>query len=122
MPQLIAVHEIHRPGKNGKPEVIAPGKPFSANADEVKFFVDQTGAARRPSDEDRIPQLSDNEDGDSQTTSTTTTGGEVKVEDMTVPQLTEKAKELGLEIPANAKKPEILKLVQDKLAADGGLI
>lgn len=45
MKQLIAIHEVVRDGENGKSEVIAPGKGFSAT-DELTDVLLSLGAAR----------------------------------------------------------------------------
>lgn len=45
MKQLIAIHEVIRDGKNGKPEAIAPGKGFSAE-DELAEVLLAVGAAK----------------------------------------------------------------------------
>jgi hypothetical protein len=45
MKQLIAIHEVIRDGKNGKPEAIAPGKGFSAE-DELAEVLLAAGAAK----------------------------------------------------------------------------
>lgn len=45
MKQLIAIHEVIRDGKNGKPEAIAPGKGFSAE-DELAEVLLSAGAAK----------------------------------------------------------------------------
>lgn len=39
MPQLIAIHEIHCDDANGKSQVIAPGKSFSASDDLAKELL-----------------------------------------------------------------------------------
>lgn len=45
MKHLIAIHEIIRDGKNGKPEAVAPGKGFSAE-DELAEVLLAAGAAK----------------------------------------------------------------------------
>ena len=45
MKHLIAIHEVVRDGKNGKPEAIAPGKGFSAE-DELADMLLAAGAAK----------------------------------------------------------------------------
>lgn len=45
MKQLIAIHEVIRDGKNGKPEAIAPGKGFAAE-DELAEVLLAAGAAK----------------------------------------------------------------------------
>lgn len=113
MPQLIAVHEIHRPGKGGKPEVITPGKAFKATEAEMKQLVEVFGAARLPLEEDRLPASAEDEDGGST---------ETKPEELNMKDLVALAKKLEITVPKGIQQSDLLKLVQDKLAADGGLI
>ena len=105
MPTLIAINEIHRDGKDGKTEVIAPGKKFSATAEEVKLLVDKFGAAKKAGKAD---------EGDDEDDSDDTNAGPT-LADLSAKQLSEKAVAMGIELPkGNPSKATLISLIEAK--------
>lgn len=111
MPKLIAIHEIHRPGKNGQPEVIAPGKSFSATKEEAEQLVDVFGAAQLAGSDAGAEDGGDDNQG-----------GEKPLADMTAKELADKAAALQIEVPKGANKAAVAELIQAKLDADKDMI
>lgn len=109
MPKLIAIHQIHRTGKNGKPEVIEPKQSFDATKEEVALFVEHFGAAYLAAGEEASTQApSGSEGGDTEPVDPAT---------LNFKDLSALAKKLGITIPKGTKQPALLELVQAKLAA-----
>jgi hypothetical protein len=114
MTTLVAIHEIHRLGADKKPEVIAPGKAFTATEDEVTLFVTQHNAARLPVEGEKITPPKAVEKQDS---------APVDLSKLSKAELTKLATDLGLTVDPKLTNAQLVEAITAKKAeGEGDLI
>lgn len=111
---LIAVHAIQRRDAKGKPEFIAPGKPFVAAEAEAEFLL-RAGAARKANGIAEAPAVP------REPVSDTAPAG-IELSTLTKAQLVQFAMDHEIEIDSSASKAEVLDTIEAALAVDDDLV